>query len=91
MSSEAERKAQRYYQACMNESKIEELRASPLVELIEKVQTLPWGKAVSPLQSGGESSFVGSPSTLQTPFWVLPREEHPPEEAGRERQGFIIE
>ncbi|KAF2984786.1 hypothetical protein EK904_013583 [Melospiza melodia maxima] len=36
VSSEAERKAQRYYQACMNESKIEELRATPLMELIQK-------------------------------------------------------
>lgn len=38
VSSEAERKAQRYYQACMNESKIEELRAAPLMELIAKVR-----------------------------------------------------
>uniref|UniRef100_A0A8U7P4M0 Endothelin-converting enzyme 1 n=1 Tax=Corvus moneduloides TaxID=1196302 RepID=A0A8U7P4M0_CORMO len=37
VSSEAERKAQRYYQACMNESKIEELRATPLTELIQKL------------------------------------------------------
>ncbi|NWI58076.1 ECE1 enzyme, partial [Calyptomena viridis] len=37
VSSEAERKAQRYYQACMNESKIEELRATPLMELIQKL------------------------------------------------------
>ncbi|XP_064028234.1 endothelin-converting enzyme 1 isoform X4 [Pogoniulus pusillus] len=46
VSSEAERKAQRYYQACMNESKIEELRATPLVELIQKLGgwniTGPW-------------------------------------------------
>ncbi|KAK2521553.1 Ece1 [Columba guinea] len=46
VSSEAERKAQRYYQACMNESKIEELRATPLVELIQKLGgwniTSPW-------------------------------------------------
>jgi len=72
MSSEAERKAQRYYQACMNESKIEELRATPLVELIQKVRLLPRGKVVFPLQNGGKSSFMGSPSTLQTPFPVLP-------------------
>lgn len=37
MSSEAERKAQRYYQSCMNETKIEELKAKPLMELIEQV------------------------------------------------------
>ncbi|XP_072210430.1 endothelin-converting enzyme 1 isoform X3 [Excalfactoria chinensis] len=46
VSSEAERKAQRYYQACMNESKIEELRAAPLMELIAKLGgwniTGPW-------------------------------------------------
>lgn len=35
--SEAERKAQVYYRACMNETRIEELRAKPLMELIEKV------------------------------------------------------
>lgn len=35
--SKAEEKAQQYYQACMNESKIEELGAKPLQELIEKV------------------------------------------------------
>lgn len=47
VSSEAERKAQRYYQACMNESKIEELRAAPLVELIQKVRPSPCGKAAA--------------------------------------------
>lgn len=36
-ASEAERKAQVYYRACMNETRIEELRAKPLMELIEKV------------------------------------------------------
>lgn len=35
--SEAERKAQVYYRACMNETRIEELKAKPLMELIEKV------------------------------------------------------
>lgn len=35
--SEAEEKAQRYYQACMNEAKIEELGAKPLQELISQV------------------------------------------------------
>lgn len=35
--SGAEEKAQRYYQACMNEAKIEELGAKPLQELISKV------------------------------------------------------
>lgn len=42
--SEAERKAQRYYQSCMNESKIEELKAEPLVALIRKVQLWPRGR-----------------------------------------------
>ncbi|XP_015268057.1 PREDICTED: endothelin-converting enzyme 1 [Gekko japonicus] len=44
--SEAERKAQRYYQSCMNETKIEELKAEPLVDLIRKLGgwnvTGPW-------------------------------------------------
>uniref|UniRef100_A0A3Q3WIT7 Endothelin-converting enzyme 1 n=1 Tax=Mola mola TaxID=94237 RepID=A0A3Q3WIT7_MOLML len=35
--SGAEEKAQRYYQACMNEAKIEELGAKPLQELISKI------------------------------------------------------
>ncbi|XP_066494010.1 endothelin-converting enzyme 1 isoform X2 [Tiliqua scincoides] len=36
-ASEAERKTQRYYQACMNESKIEELRAKPLLDRIQQL------------------------------------------------------
>ncbi|KAG9462160.1 hypothetical protein GDO78_014800, partial [Eleutherodactylus coqui] len=47
-SSVAEHKAQRYYQACLNESKIEELGAKPLQELIGKLGgwniTGPWDK-----------------------------------------------
>ncbi|XP_053724409.1 endothelin-converting enzyme 1 isoform X1 [Synchiropus splendidus] len=35
--SKAEEKAQRYYQACMNEAKIEELGAKPLQELITQI------------------------------------------------------
>lgn len=35
--SKAEQKAQWYYQACMNESKIEELGAKPLQDLINQV------------------------------------------------------
>ncbi|XP_073323626.1 endothelin-converting enzyme 1 isoform X1 [Pagrus major] len=35
--SKAEEKAQRYYQACMNEAKIEELGAKPLQELISQI------------------------------------------------------
>uniref|UniRef100_A0A670JCB9 Endothelin-converting enzyme 1 n=1 Tax=Podarcis muralis TaxID=64176 RepID=A0A670JCB9_PODMU len=37
VSSEAERKVQRYYQSCMNETKIEELQATPLVDRIKKL------------------------------------------------------
>lgn len=85
VSSEAERKAQRYYQACMNESKIEELRATPLMELIQKVCPSPCGKAIFPLQNVGKSSVMGSSSTLHTSFLVLPAEEHPPGQAGRGR------
>uniref|UniRef100_A0ACB8EEA6 Endothelin-converting enzyme 1 n=1 Tax=Sphaerodactylus townsendi TaxID=933632 RepID=A0ACB8EEA6_9SAUR len=44
--SEAERKAQRYYQSCMNETRIEELKAEPLMDLIRKLGgwnvTGPW-------------------------------------------------
>ncbi|XP_051895036.1 endothelin-converting enzyme 1-like isoform X2 [Pristis pectinata] len=36
-TSEAERKAQRYYQACMNERKIEELQEKPLLDIINKL------------------------------------------------------
>lgn len=36
--SQAEEKAQRYYQACMNEAKIEELGAKPLQDLIRDVR-----------------------------------------------------
>ncbi|KAG8429835.1 hypothetical protein GDO86_019085, partial [Hymenochirus boettgeri] len=47
-NSTAERKAQRYFQACMNESKIEELGAKPLKDLIGKLGgwniTGPWDK-----------------------------------------------
>uniref|UniRef100_A0A8C3A4Z4 Endothelin-converting enzyme 1 n=1 Tax=Cyclopterus lumpus TaxID=8103 RepID=A0A8C3A4Z4_CYCLU len=46
--SKAEEKAQRYYQACMNEVKIEELGAQPLQELISQIGgwalTGPWHK-----------------------------------------------
>ena len=37
--SQAEEKAQRYYHACMNETKIESLGAQPLQELIKQVWT----------------------------------------------------
>ncbi|RVE72607.1 hypothetical protein OJAV_G00039050 [Oryzias javanicus] len=46
--SKAEEKAQRYYQACMNESKIEELGAQPLQQLISQLGGWalngPWDK-----------------------------------------------
>ncbi|XP_060925405.1 endothelin-converting enzyme 1 isoform X1 [Limanda limanda] len=46
--SQAEGKAQRYYQACMNEAKIEELGAKPLQGLISQIGgwalTEPWDK-----------------------------------------------
>ncbi|XP_061688739.1 endothelin-converting enzyme 1 [Syngnathoides biaculeatus] len=46
--SQAEEKAQRYYRACMNESKIEELGAKPLQELITQMGgwalTGPWNR-----------------------------------------------
>ena len=56
--SEAERKAQVYYRACMNETRIEELKAKPLMELIEKVN--PY--ATSP----------PAPATSLSP-WLLPQ------------------
>lgn len=40
-----------YYRACMNETRIEELRAKPLMELIEKVGTQvghPWLPSAQP-------------------------------------------
>lgn len=75
MSSEAERKAQRYYQACMNESKIEELRAAPLMELIQKVRPFPG--QLSPLQNGGKSSFMGSSSLCSFRGRASPRAGSP--------------
>ncbi|KAE8298237.1 Endothelin-converting enzyme 1 [Larimichthys crocea] len=46
--SKAEEKAQRYYQACMNEAKIDKLGAKPLQELISQIGgwalTEPWDK-----------------------------------------------
>lgn len=36
-SSEAERKTQSYYLSCLNEQRIEELGAQPLIDLIAKV------------------------------------------------------
>lgn len=44
--SNAEEKAQRYYRACMNETKIEELGAKPLQDLISQVMLhfLKWLK-----------------------------------------------
>ncbi|XP_048397949.1 endothelin-converting enzyme 2-like isoform X2 [Stegostoma tigrinum] len=47
-SSEAERKAQHYYLSCLNEQKIEELGAQPLIDLINRTGgwniTGPWDK-----------------------------------------------
>lgn len=47
--SKAEEKAQRYYQACMNESKIEELGAKPLQELISQVCLISWNGSTNTL------------------------------------------
>ncbi|KAM4704519.1 endothelin-converting enzyme 1 isoform 2-T3 [Rhinophrynus dorsalis] len=48
VSSAAEHKAQHYFQACMNETKIEELGSRPLQDMIEKLGgwniTGPWDK-----------------------------------------------
>ena len=89
VSSEAERKAQRYYQACMNESKIEELRAAPLVELIQKVRPLPCGKAAFPgrLQNGRKKIIYGQSQHPPDPIPSASRGRASPR-AG-ERQGFI--
>ncbi|XP_032888089.1 endothelin-converting enzyme 2 isoform X2 [Amblyraja radiata] len=47
-SSEAERKSQHYYLSCLNEQRIEELGAQPLIDLINKTGgwniTGPWDK-----------------------------------------------
>lgn len=66
--SKAEEKAQRYYQACMNESKIEELGAQPLQQLISQVCLLtcrPSGQLCS--LSGG----ITVCSLLQLGGWAL--------------------
>ena len=60
--SEAERKAQVYYRACMNETRIEELKAKPLMELIEKVSS--WSRL---------SWISSSLSHLPPPLWLPPQ------------------
>lgn len=49
--SQAEEKAQKYYQACMNEAKIEELGARPLQDLISSVGPHAGRACVEPLVS----------------------------------------
>lgn len=49
--SQAEEKAQRYYQACMNEAKIEELGARPLQDLIRSVRPHAGRACAQPLVS----------------------------------------
>lgn len=49
--SQAEEKAQKYYQACMNEAKIEELGARPLQDLISSVRPHAGRACVEPLVS----------------------------------------
>lgn len=87
VSSEAERKAQRYYQACMNESKIEELRATPLVELIQKVRPLPCRKATFPrwLQNGRKKANLWAvPAPSRPHSWCFVGQSIP---QGRQAEG----
>lgn len=75
--SEAEKKAQVYYRACMNESRIEELRAKPLMELIERVSSSgtlspisgPCHPPVPALSSAGAGPH---PSALSPAGWWRP-------------------
>uniref|UniRef100_A0A8D0HA55 endothelin-converting enzyme 1 n=1 Tax=Sphenodon punctatus TaxID=8508 RepID=A0A8D0HA55_SPHPU len=65
-SSEAERKAQRFYLSCLKEQKIEELGSQPLVDLIEKIGgwniTGPWN----------ESSFMEVLKVVSGTYRALP-------------------
>ena len=67
--SEAERKAQVYYRACMNETRIEELRAKPLMELIEKVGVQVDGRTDgrTDVHSLPPMSFLPAPPAHLTP------------------------
>ncbi len=60
-SSEAERKTQSYYLSCLNEQRIEELGAQPLVDLITKVSVyvappLVW--RINSANSVSDSTFL---------------------------------
>ncbi|KAK1340407.1 hypothetical protein QTO34_018976 [Cnephaeus nilssonii] len=64
--SEAEKKAQVYYRACMNETKIEELKAKPLMELIERVSSSGRVSRISPpVPPACPSGFCPSASCQQ--------------------------
>lgn len=72
--SEAEKKAQVYYRACMNETRIEELKAKPLMELIERVgfphlllpYHLPVPPAFVPLHASSHLAQLDSGACLLT-------------------------
>lgn len=65
--SGAEEKAQRYYQACMNEAKIEELGAKPLQEVISRVRRPPAGH----LERLARIPLTVCLNTLQIGGWAL--------------------
>ncbi|XP_028650828.1 endothelin-converting enzyme 2b isoform X1 [Erpetoichthys calabaricus] len=67
-SSEAERKAQRYYLSCLNEVKIEELGAQPLIDLINRIGgwniSGPWDKE--------KDTFMEVLKTVSGPYRASP-------------------
>lgn len=86
--SKAEEKAQRYYQACMNETKIEELGAKPLQELINQVSFSSRRRQIvdtyskrcfsTSVQSNVTSVLVNNLSDRGLgPDWTLGQEELP--------------
>lgn len=58
--SDAEEKAQRYYEACMNETKIEELGAKPLQQLIDQVWLFNFLKEIIFIDFNKRIDFLGS-------------------------------
>lgn len=70
--SKAEEKAQRYYQACMNETKIEELGAKPLQELISQVSSSSRLRRIAiPSRACTVISPVSLRTILQIGGWAL--------------------
>uniref|UniRef100_A0A4W3GW60 Endothelin-converting enzyme 1 n=1 Tax=Callorhinchus milii TaxID=7868 RepID=A0A4W3GW60_CALMI len=65
-TSQAEHKAQWYYQACMNEKKIEELQAQPLLDIITKLGGWSLG------QAGNQENFQETLRSVAADYLASP-------------------